>query len=364
MNTTFSAFSARLRRSIDAWPADPNFFNELAVELFALQYPHNTPYRQLCVARGASPSTVRRWQDIPAVPTAAFKEWELTSLPRDGRTAVFHSSGTTGQQPSRHFHNDDSLTTYECSLRNWFAARVPAATQSSMIILTPPAAQAPHSSLVHMFDILRRDRGLPVSAFAGQPGPDGSWMLDWNCLLERLREAEQLPQPVGILGTAFSFVQFIDRARAERLAFQLPRGSWALETGGYKGRSREVAKADLHDLIGRTLEIPGNRIISEYGMSELSAQAYDTLLTDAPATQECERAFQFPPWARVQIISPETGAEAVPGEAGLLRIFDLSNVRSVMAIQTEDLAMPHGAGFRLLGRAATSEARGCSLMPA
>jgi hypothetical protein len=125
-----------------------------------------------------------------------------------------------------------------------------------------------------------------------------------------------------------------------------------METGGYKGRSREVPKGELRGLISKFLGVGEPGIVTEYGMSELSSQAYDRA-----------GVFQFPPWARAQVVSPETGAEAGEGETGLLRVFDLGNIWSVMAVQTEDLAARRGNGFELLGRSAESEPRGCSLMP-
>src|SRR5215471_15760044 len=107
-------------------------------------------------------------------------------------------------------------------------------------------------------------------------------------------------------------------------------------------------------------------------MSELSSQAYDggsrvegrglsegTTIRPSPFVP---RTFSFPPWAQVQIISAETGREVAEGETGLIRVFDLANVFSVMAIQTEDLAIRRGSGFELIGRAELAEARGCSLM--
>ena len=145
-----------------------------------------------------------------------------------------------------------------------------------------------------------------------------------------------------------------------------------METGGYKGRSRSLPKAELHALITQQLGVSSSHIICEYGMSELSSQAYDHVAGDggrvtsdgklsrhmSPAT----RHFHFPPWARVQIISPETGCEVADGETGLIRVFELANVFSVLAIQTEDLGVRRGDGFELLGRAALAEPRGCSLM--
>ena len=134
-----------------------------------------------------------------------------------------------------------------------------------------------------------------------------------------------------------------------------------METGGYKNRSRVLPKKELHALITERLGVPASYILCEYGMSELSSQAYDTAIPDEPTTN---RHFQFPPWARVQIISPETGQPVRAGEKGLLRIFDLANVFSVMAVQTEDLAIARGEHFELVGRAELSEPRGCSLMTA
>jgi hypothetical protein len=129
-----------------------------------------------------------------------------------------------------------------------------------------------------------------------------------------------------------------------------------METGGYKGRSRELPKSELHAMMREWLGVTEGQILCEYGMSELSSQAYDGAVGEAS-----RGVFYFPPWARAQIVSPETGREVSEGETGLVRIFDLANVYSVMAIQTEDLGVRRGDGFELLGRAAMAEARGCSL---
>jgi hypothetical protein len=159
-----------------------------------------------------------------------------------------------------------------------------------------------------------------------------------------------------LLGTAFSFVHLLDHLVESGIRWELPAGSRVLETGGYKGRSRSLPKKELHALIRGRLGIPETHIICEYGMSELSSQAYDRAAGTDPAV------FRFPPWARARIISPETGAEVADGETGLIQVFDLANVSSVMAVQTEDLAIRRGRGFELIGRAELAEPRGCSLM--
>jgi hypothetical protein len=360
-----------LRTSLSSKPgACESDFETLALGLFALQFEHNGPYRRFCEARGVQPDTVTHWTEIPAAPTSAFKEVDLSCLPIEERTTVFHSSGTTGQKPSRHFHNATSLALYEASLLRWFAAHFQLPTSNcqpgqaepargsklaignwQLAILTPPPAQAAHSSLVHMFETIRREFGWGGSGFFGKAAGDGAWTLDAEAMLERLRVASGTGQLLLLLGTAFSFVHLLDHLADRDLVFELPPGSCALETGGYKGRSRSLPKAVLRSLIEQRLGIAPSHIVCEYGMSELSSQAYDS-----------EGIFHFPPWARVQIVSPETGCEVGEGEPGLIRVFDLANVYSAMAIQTEDLGIRRGDGFTLAGRAVLAEPRGCSLL--
>jgi hypothetical protein len=234
--------------------------------------------------------------------------------------------------------------------------------RQSAIILTPPARQAPRSSLVHMFEIVRRNLDWPESTFVGEIAEYGSWTLHRDETLETLSDAARQDQPAILLGTAFSFVHLLDLLAEQNLRFELPAGSRVMETGGYKGRSRSVPKLELHSLITERLGIPASHIVSEYGMSELSSQAYDYEVRGVRCQVSGEdRIFRFPPWARARVISPETNREVAEGETGLLQVFDLANVFSVMAIQTEDLAIRRGDGFELIGRAPAAEPRGCSL---
>jgi hypothetical protein len=331
-------------------------FNSFALELFALQFKHNSAYRKICEARKLAPHTIEYWTRIPFVPTSAFKELELTSLAPDERAVVFHSSGTTEQKPSRHFHCAESLATYETSLWNWFQQNCGSQiADCGLVILTPPPSKAPHSSLVHMFETVRQKLGVPESCFFGNVA-NGAWVLDFDAVLEVLAPGRQTPdaRPLLMLGTAFSFVHLLDYLVENDLRFNLPAGSRVMETGGYKNRSREMSKAELHALITGRLGVPRESIICEYGMSELSSQAYG----------KSSGAFQFPPWARAQIISPEIGHEVADDETGLIRVLDLANIFSIAAIQTEDLAIRRGDGFEMIGRAQSAEPRGCSLMTA
>jgi len=355
-------------------------FGNLALELFASQFETNAPYRAFCNARRVRPRFIKRWEDIPALPTASFKELELSCLGPEDRPVAFYSSGTSQQQPSRHFHNAKSLDVYEASLLAWFRAHflpetlpalqycrlqnpeggaVPRNCAWRFLFLTPPPTEAPHSSLVHMFGAIRRVFGSADSAFLGRTVFDDGWSLDPDRIAEALQKIAAAGKPVAILGAAFSFVHLLDYLGESGLSLQLPRGSRVLETGGYKGRSRALPKTELYDLITCRLGVPPTHLVSEYGMSELSSQAYDSV---AGAVSAGERVFSFPPWARALIISPDTGQEVNDGGIGLVRLLDLANVYSALAIQTEDLAIRRGNGFELIGRAARSESRGCSLM--
>ncbi|MBU6398856.1 MAG: hypothetical protein KGS61_00925 [Verrucomicrobia bacterium] len=350
-------------------------FGLLARELFALQFAHNAPYRQFCEARGITPRTGADWTALPAVPTAAFKDQELTSLGPGERTAVFYSSGTTEHRHSRHFHCAESLAVYEASLWPWFAAhllagiepgeripgRDPLGLGLSLCCLTPPPTRAPHSSLAHMFEVVRRNLAQPASAFVGQADPTGTWTLDLEAVVEVFQRAEADRQPLLVLGTAFSFVHLLDALEGRSKKFRLAGESRVMETGGYKGRARVIPKPELHAAIARQLGVRPTHIVCEYGMCELSSQAYDTA-PGAPQRQHPARVLRFPPWARVQVISPDTQREVAEGETGLIRVCDLANVHSIMAIQTEDLGIRRGAGFELIGRAALTEPRGCSLL--
>jgi hypothetical protein len=329
-------------------------FNKLALDLFEFQFQHDPAYQKFCQRRAVSPG-ISHYAEIPAIPASAFKELELSVFPANLRTTVFHSSGTTQQKPGRHFHATDSLALYEDSLIHWFKPFVlPERDKMRMLILTPRREGAPNSSLVHMFETVDRHFASEPARYVGIHSNLG-WDIDYSAAIEALRQVQRAGEPVLICGTAFSFVHLCDKLGTS--GWELPSGSRIFETGGYKGRSRALPREELHEWISKTFQVSRSMIISEYGMSELSSQAYDQMAgSDAP------REFRFPPWVRIQFISPETMRPVQKGESGLIRIFDLANAGSVMALQTEDLGHTGAFGFELQGRAALAESRGCSLM--
>lgn len=375
MSDRLASFAQRVLPMFREHCAIPSF-SELALELFHAQRQSNEAYGRFMEVSGRSADAVQRWEDIPAVPTVAFKELDLTALPLSERTRVFHSSGTTGHRPSRHYHGACSLPVYEASLEAgfdrgfWRGADVNRENQASVgswipVSLTPPAAAVPHSSLVHMVERLGTRQDVAGTRYLGRLSRDGAWELDLETATSTLIEMTRAGRPVVVFGTAFNFVHLVEGLDRMGVGLQLPAGSRVMETGGYKGRSREWEKLELRSAIARCLGLEPGQIVGEYGMSELSSQAYEqTVVSGWKAADGVSRGFVFPPWARPLVISPETGKVAGEGEVGLLRVLDLANVWSVMAVQTEDRAVQRGGAIELLGRASVAEPRGCSLMAA
>jgi hypothetical protein len=294
-------------RILDFIRGGPGDFDALAMEVFEFQRQRNAVYRAFCDRQ----PPVQHWEDIPAVPTSAFKEFAIACFPIEEAVAVFHTSGTTREKAGKHYFK--TLELYEAAARPNFIAHLGNLPALSLI------PDDPHSSLAFMANLF-------------QPHP---FRTDVN-------------EPVLLLGTAFGFMNLFDQSVRARF----PAGSRAMETGGYKGRSREVSKKELHRLIRERFGI--EQVVNEYGMTELSTQFYD----ERPGSDIKD----VPHWARVLIIDPNTGQAAAPGERGLIRVFDLANLWSSMCIQTEDLGVCHAAGkFEILGRAAGAEVRGCSL---
>ena len=337
-------------------PLGDEAFNALSMDVFRYQFESNDPYRRYCLKMGHDPESVKHWRDIPAVPTAAFKEVPLACFPPEQAERVFTTSGTT--TPGKHGrHYMRSLELYNASLRPNFLAHVlPDATPMYMAILAPSAEALPTSSLSHMLEEVRKDYGKPGSAYYL-----GAGGLDYQGLERALNIAQSAGDPICLLGTAFAFVHFLDYCTDHAKTFRLPTGSRIMDTGGYKGRSREVAKEELYHAYEATFGVPQDHIVNEYGMTEMGTQFYDSILADTLRGLSAARHKVVPPWARTLVVDPDTLEPLPPGKIGVLRHLDLSNLSSVMAIQTEDLGYEVAGGFEVLGRAKGAEPRGCSI---
>ena len=344
-----------ITRGVDA-PCDDGEFNALALGLFAYQFANNEPYRRFCAIRGVSPELVRHWTEIPAVPIGGFKEAVLACESIDNAAALFMSSGTTRpEQRSRHYH--PHLAVYNASIRTNFAAHLlPDNAQLPFLVLNPPPSALPNSSLAYYLGMMLETYGASGGGYF--VGDDG---LHYQRLLDVVRQLGKSGQPVCLLGTTFAFVHLLDRLADDGICLELPPGSRAFDTGGVKGRSREISRDELAHALETRLGISRGYQVNMYGLTELSTQFIDVNVRQTVRSEPLRPFKSVPPWARTRVLDPETLEEVPPGTPGVLCHTDLANRASVCTVLTEDLGVVRGDGFEILGRVQGSSARGCSI---
>lgn len=354
LSTSPHALSARIVDGVLAFMAQDGAsdeaFNWQALALFAHQFAHNAPFQRFCRQRGKTPRTVKSWQDIPAVPISAFKALSLTSQPPCSTDRVFMTSGTTqGDVKGKHHH--PTLAVYDASMRANFSRRfMQGQDRIAMGILFPTEELMPNSSLAHYLALALQTFGAAGSGYF--MGPAG---LDTAGVCAALAQAEATGQPFALLGASYSLVHLMDALLQQGRKFSLPAGSRVLDTGGFKGQSREIPMAEFYAQLTALLGVAPGQCINMYGMTELSTQFYDDGNALLPAVKS------GPHWIRSRLVNPLTGDEVPYGEQGVLAHCDLANFNSVTTILTEDVGVAVAGGFLLLGRAEGTQAKGCSL---
>jgi hypothetical protein len=363
-------------------PLGDEGFNELALQVFRFQARAVPVYGALVRSRGMDPVQVTDWRDIPPVPARAFRSFDLLAGGPGREEAAFRTSGTTGGAGDRGVHRVLDLGLYRASLLSNAAAHLnPEGGSLRVVALLPPPSERPDSSLVHMAGVLMEEWDDGGGGFF----LDSRWKLRSEVFMRTLARARRDGTPVLLVSTAFALVHLLDfwgEGAKEGDALRLPPGSRVMETGGFKGRTREVGRAELYRNVAGLLGVPEHRIVNEYGMTELLSQFYEPCLREAAVVStgsqgigpergdsegeaRCsppgERFLVGPPWVRTRTLDPETLEPVRSGAAGLLYHLDLANLYSVSAILTEDLGIMDREGFRVQGRAPGAEPRGCSL---
>ncbi|HSN97734.1 MAG TPA: hypothetical protein VLS89_05525, partial [Candidatus Nanopelagicales bacterium] len=310
-------------------------------------------------ARGARAEAITAAAEIPAVPTDAFRFARVAAHPPEADVAVFRTSGTSLGPGSRGEHPLRTTATYERAALAWGARMLwPDGARLRTIVLAPPLADARDSSLGFMLDLFAAH--LSGAASWHVRARDGHAELDAEGFQRACAEARAAGEPAIVLGTAFAFVHVLEALPPGGAA--LPEGSRAMQTGGFKGRSREVSAEELRDGIAALLGMPPTRVAGEYGMTELGSQLYEGTLAAALGGGEARAgAYVPPPWVRVTAVDPATLAPLPEGEVGIARVVDLANVDSAVAVQTADRVRVTAAGVELFGRAPDATPRGCSL---
>ena len=312
-------------------------FDALALEVARYQRDSLPAYGALVRANGQEMS---HWRDAPFVPTEIFREVDL-SPPDVQADAVFLTSGTTGvgRQGMRRVPD---LELYHAGCRSPFIEGVLAAHEEPIpwLSLIPSFEALPDSSLSHMVSYLGEELSSELVYGANA---DGLLPSQIQGAMEAWHTASR---PYLLLTTSFALVRLFDTLGSLP---QAPSGSSMMLTGGFKGKSRTVSEDDLLNQIHGRLGIHPSHVVGEYGMTELSSQAYGT-------------PFQSPPWLKMRVIDPITLKDMPPGEQGLVGFFDLLNLDNVSAILTSDLGVLDESGqLSLHGRAPGSRTRGCSL---
>ena len=319
------------------------------------QWEFNLPYRRFVDFLERDISAIRDVRAIPAVPASAFKDAALTTVESSTVEAIFRTSGTTMQHRGRHFM--ESTVLYAASSLAIFdrlvlAPRNLLGTQTQQLrflSLVPNARERNDSSLGFMVNHLMLCRG---------DGADRHLLSGDHFDLDELRASIHRAHNDGVtlcfFTTALAALNVLDALGHETLA--LPDNSIIIETGGFKGKQRLVTQSELYARLSQSFGIERANIIAEFGMTELTSQYYDL----ASSCLREPRIKVGPPWLRSFIVDAE-GNEVSPGTVGALRHLDLANRSSVVAIDTEDLALSQSGGFVLLGREPAADVRGCSL---
>ena len=309
-------------------------FNDSAVKIFQYQYKNNPVYEKFIRHLRVDTGLIRQYTDIPFLPIEFFKSHRVQSgdfIP----AADFSSSGTTGAFASHHFVRD--LNIYEMSFLKSFRLFYGDPEDIVILALLPSYLERKGSSLVYMADRLIKISKQPESGF---------YLDDYGKLSGLLMELRTNQRKVILLGVTFALLDLADRFPVEFPELII------METGGMKGRRKELTKAEVHEKLKKTFAVPC--IHTEYKMTELLSQAYSG----------GDGTFYCPPWMKVLIRDVNDPLTLLPhGKAGGINIIDLANLHSCSFLATQDLGRTHADGsFEILGRFDHSDVRGCNLM--
>lgn len=315
-------------------------FETIALEVFNFQAENNPVYGDFVRALKIDPASVRSIVQIPFLPIRFFKSHEVKTGEFEPQS-VFESSGTTGNINSRHLVKDLSL--YEESFIKGFELFYGSIKEWCIIGLLPSYLERKNSSLVYMVDKLIQLSGHSQSGFC---------LNEHEKLFAILNELEKIKQKTLLIGVTFALLDFEEKY-ATALQYTI-----IMETGGMKGRREEMIRPEVHTILKNAFNLTA--IHSEYGMTELLAQAYS----------KGNGIFNCPPWMKILlrdeedpfvVLVPRFGT--VAPITGTINVIDLANIFSCSFIATDDVGKLYGDGsFKVLGRIDGSDLRGCGLM--
>ncbi|MFD0990220.1 acyl transferase [Mariniflexile jejuense] len=309
-------------------------FNALALKIFKFQFENNRVYRSFCDLLYIHPSDVKLVEDIPFLPIQFFKTHKVLSSKESVQT-TFTSSGTTGNTTSKHLVTN--LKIYEQSFFNGFEHFYGSVANYVVLALLPSYLERKGSSLIYMADAFIKASKHPESGF---------YLNNLSELKNTLIRLDSEGKKVLLIGVSFALLDLI-----EAYQFRL-KNTIIMETGGMKGRRKELIREELHTLLKQGFGV--ETIHSEYGMTELLSQGYSNK----------NGIFKCPNWMRILTRDTEDALTLQPkGKAGAINVIDLANINSCSFIATQDLGRVYENNtFEIIGRFDNSDIRGCNLM--
>ena len=313
---------------------DSRQFERLALEVFRLQAKNCRVYRDFLSNLNVDPDKIASLKDVPYLPIEFFKSHEIISSEAKP-DFVFTSSGTTGILQSKHPVTD--LGIYEKSYRLAFEHFYGNIRDYAILALLPSYLEREGSSLIYMVNDLIRQSGHDHS---------GYFLYNHGDLADTLKDLQKNNTHTLLIGVTYALLDF-----AESHTIEFPE-LIVMETGGMKGKRREMIRLELHEALSQGFGVPG--VHSEYGMTELLSQAYS----------KGGGIFHCPAWMKVLIRDTNDPLELLgEGKTGGINVIDLANINSCSFIATHDLGKLHpDGGFEVLGRFDNSDIRGCNLL--
>lgn len=313
--------------------ANSDEFEKICLKVFRFQFENNPVYNQFCRLIGKVPANVASHKEIPFLPIEFFKSKKIISGNQKPEV-VFTSSGTTGSLTSSHYVSD--LKIYEKSFTEGFKRFYGEPEEYVILALLPSYLERTGSSLIYMADKLIKSSNHPDSGF---------YLSELDLLARKINDLDKAGKKVLLIGVSFALLDLV-----ERYNFKL-KNTIIMETGGMKGRRKEMIRQELHDILKKGFGTA--HIHSEYGMTELLSQAYS----------KGNGVFECPPWMKILIRDPEDALSLISeNKTGGINIIDLANINSCSFIATQDLGRITAEGAQILGRFDNSDIRGCNLL--
>lgn len=310
-------------------------FEHVALEVFRYQHENCLPYRKFCELLNKNPKHVLQYTDIPFLPIEFFKSHKIFDRQKNKVESIFTSSGTTGMERSQHYVASNEV--YEKSFLKAFHQFYGKPSDYCILALLPSYLERDGSSLIYMVDRLIKESNNPSSGF---------YLHNTEDLVEKLLDQERKGKKTLLIGVSYALLDLIEK-------FDLPalQHTIIMETGGMKGKRKELIKQELHKILAEGFGV--SYIHSEYGMTELLSQAYSS----------GNGFFYTPPWMRVLTRDTEDPLSYVEYVTGGINVIDLANLYSCSFIATQDLGKLHSNGsFEIIGRFDNSDIRGCNLL--